>query len=293
MTGKAELFSDSRSMLGEGPFWHPLLGRLFWFDIANHTLLSAGDEGNIVDRITFRDTVSAAAVIDRETLAVAQAGALLRYDFGTDTSSTIVEIEPGDAGNRTNDGRANFAGGFWIGTMRRSGGDGRKGAGAVYQYRNGVLTTVLDGITTPNSICFTEDGRTAYFADTPTGVIRRCSLDPATGLPAGPWEDFAAPEAMGRPDGAVVDTEGYVWSARWDGSCVIRFAPDGSIDQVVELPVSRVTCPAFGGDDFRTLYVTSARQGMTDEELKREPHAGSVFAIELDVPGFPDPGIAI
>jgi sugar lactone lactonase YvrE len=223
---------------------------------------------------------------------VAQAGALLRYDFVTDTSTPIIEIEPGETGNRTNDGRANFAGGFWIGTMRRN-GEGRKGAGAVYQYRDGTLTTIAENITTPNSISFTRDGRTAYLADTPTGVIRRCALDPATGLPAGPWEDFAAPEALGGPDGAVVDTEGYVWSARWNGSCVVRFAPDGTIDQVVELPVSRVTCPAFGGDDYRTLYVTSAREGMTDEELKREPHAGSVFAIALDVPGYPDPIVRI
>jgi sugar lactone lactonase YvrE len=292
MTGKAELFSDSRCALGEGPFWHPLLGRLFWFDILNHTLLSAGDEGNIVDRITFKDTVSGAAVIDRDTLAVAQAGALLRYDFRTDTSTVIAEIEPDKPGNRTNDARTNPAGGFWIGTMLRV-GDGRKGAGAVYQYRAGELATVLENVTTPNATCFSPDGRRAYFADTGTGVIRTCAIDPATGMPAGAWQDFAAPEAMGSPDGAVVDTEGYLWSARWNGSCVIRFAPDGSIDQVVELPVSRVTCPAFGGDDYRTLYVTSAREGMSDEELRREPHAGSVFAIDLDVPGFPDPAIRL
>jgi len=86
-------------------------------------------------------------------------------------------------------------------------------------------------------------------------------------------------------DGSVVDSEGYLWNARWNGSCVLRIAPDGTIDRRIDLPVSRVSCPAFGGEDLRTLYLTTAREGMTPEELEREPHAGSVFAVRVDVPG--------
>lgn len=287
MNARAELFVDSRCELGEGPFWHPLLGRLFWFDILNQTLLSAGADGHLIDRFTFRQPASAAGVIDRETLAVATAGALLRFDLASDTGTMIVPIEEEVPGNRTNDGRVNPAGGFWIGTMSRRGGQDM-GAGAVYQYRAGELVTVIDGITIPNSICFSPDGRTAYFADTMTDTIRRCSIDPATGLPAGEWSDFASTEGLGSPDGSVVDSEGFLWNARWGGSCVVRHAPDGSVDRIVELPVSRVTCPAFGGDALKTLYITSAREGMTPEELEREPLAGSVFSIRVDVPGQPE-----
>jgi sugar lactone lactonase YvrE len=111
-------------------------------------------------------------------------------------------------------------------------------------------------------------------------------IDPDTGEPAGFWSVFADTSGdPGAPDGAVVDAEGFLWSARWGGSRVIRYAPDGRVDREVLLPVSQVTCPAFGGPDLRTLYITSASKTLTPEQLAREPHAGSVFAIELDVAG--------
>lgn len=287
MNAKAELFVDSRCMLGEGPFWHPMLKRLFWFDILNQTLLSATADGHLVDRITFKDVASAAGIIDEDHLLIAQAGALLHYEISTDTSHVVVPFEEDRVGNRPNDGRVNRAGGLWIGSMSRRGGQ-EPGAGTLYQYRDGALTVLIDSVTIPNSTCFSPDGRTAYFADTMKPLIRKVSIDPETGLPNGEWSDFASTEGRGAPDGSVVDSEGYLWNARWGAGCVVRHAPDGSVDRVVEVPASRTTCPAFGGDDLRTLFVTSAREGMSDEELAREPHAGSVFAIRVDVPGLPE-----
>ncbi len=286
MNRKAELFVDSRCELGEGPFWHPLFERLFWFDILNRTMLSAGADGHVVDRIVFKDTVSAAAVIDRDSLAVAQSGTLLRYDFATDTSAPIIDVEADVPGNRTNDSRMDRTGGFWIGTMSRK---AEAGAGGVYQYRAGQLTKVIDNIRIPNSICFSPDGRTAYFTDSGKMIVR-CALDPETGLPVGPWEDFYTMEGLGGADGSVVDSEGFIWNARWGGSAVIRISPDGKLDQVIEVPgVTRVSCPAFGGKDMKTLFLTTAREGMTPEEEQRQPHAGSVFAIEVEVPGLTEP----
>lgn len=287
MTDKAELFVDSRCMLGEGPFWHPLAKRLFWFDILNQTLFSATADGHLEDRITFKDVVSAAGVIDADHLLIAQAGALVNYELSTDTSKIVAPLEEALIGNRPNDGRVDQAGGLWIGTMSRRGGDDQ-GAGTVYQYRNGKLTTIREDITIPNSICFAPDGRTAYFADTMTNIIEKVATDPATGLPVGEWTEFARTDGLGSPDGSAVDAEGYVWNARWGAGCVVRHAPDGSVDRVVEVPgAKRTTCPAFGGDDLKTLYITSAREGMTDEETAAAPHSGSVFAIRVDVPGLP------
>lgn len=286
MNSKAELFVDSRCELGEGPFWHPLLERLFWFDILNQTMLSAGTDGHIVDRITFKDTVSAGAFIDKDSLAIAQSGALLRYDFATDSTSVIAEIDGDVPTNRTNDSRVDRSGGFWIGTMGRK---AEAGVGGVYQYRAGQTTKVIENIRIPNSICFSPDGRTAYFTDAGKMIIK-CATDPATGLPIGPWEDFFTMEGPGGADGSVVDSEGYLWNARWGGGKVIRISPDGKLDKVVEVPgVSQVSCPAFGGRDLKTLYITTAREHMTPEEIEREPHAGSVFAVELDVPGIAEP----
>lgn len=287
MTTKAELFIDSRCELGEGPFWNHLVGRLFWFDILNNTLFSAGADGRIVDRFTFDDRATAAAMVDENKLVVATAGALVELDLVAGTKRFLASLEADKVGNRSNDSRVNPAGGFWIGTMSRR-GDADVGAGAVYQYRSGQLELLFDRVTIPNSICFSPDGGTAYFTDTPTRQILKRAIDPATGLPVGDWQLFAEID-RGYPDGSVVDSEGFLWNARWEGFCVVRHAPDGSIDRVIEVPTSRPTCPAFGGADFKTLYITTAREHMSPEELAADVHAGSVFALETDVAGLPEP----
>lgn len=286
MNSKAELFVDARCELGEGPFWHPLLKRLFWFDILNCTLLSAGTDGHVHDRFTFKNNASAAGVIDADRLLIAQAGALLDFSMSKDASSIVIPLEEDRPGNRTNDGRVDRSGGLWIGTMSRRGGQ-EPGAGAIYQYRAGKLTTLLTERNIPNSTCFSPDGRRAYYTHT-GDVIFTCELDPDTGLPVSEWVPFVKLDGPGGADGSVVDAEGYLWNARWGGSCVLRIAPDGTIDRTIELPVSRVTCPAFGGDDLRTLYITTAREHMTPEQIEKEPHAGSVFAIDVEVPGQPE-----
>ena len=291
MNQQAQLFVDSRCVLGEGPFWNPLLQRLFWFDILNQTLLSATEDGQLVDRITFKDTVSAAAVVDENTLAVVQSGHMLRYRFDTDRHEIVGDIEADIPSNRSNDSRMDRSGGFWVGTMGRHGGNPK--TGAVYQWKAGTLTTILTGIGIPNSICFSPDGTRAYFTDAGR-VIQTVTLDPATGLPNGEWTTFFDGEAPGGADGSVVDSEGYLWNARWGGSCVIRFTPDGQIDRVIDVPgVTRVSCPAFGGADMKTLYLTTAREGMTDAEAQEQPTAGGVFSIRTEVAGLAEPFITL
>jgi len=287
MSDTAELFIDSRCELGEGPFWHPLQERLFWFDILNKTLFSATSGGIMVDRFTFDATVTAAAVIDHDHLAIASAAGLFKLQLSTDTRELLTPLDPDSSATRTNDGRVNAAGGLWIGTMGLK-DPGKIAAGSLYQVRSGKVTELLSDLFIPNATCFSPDGRRAYFADTIVGTIRTIETDPETGLPIGEWTEFADASHPGLPDGAVVDAEGFVWNARWEGSCVIRFAPDGRVDRVVKVPVNRPTCPAFGGKDLKTMYITTAREGMTAEQLAAEPTSGGVFAIDLDVPGQPE-----
>jgi sugar lactone lactonase YvrE len=273
--------------LGEGPIWHPLLGRLFWFDIINCQLLSATANGAMVDHFQFEEAVAAAGVIDATNLAIFSETGLFQLDLRTGKRSPIIAIEADDPDTRSNDSRVNPAGGFWLGTMSKT--DSSKRNGSLYQYRAGRLDKLLGNISVPNSTCFSPDGRTAYFTGTIPETIVKCTIDPATGLPVGEWTTFASTAGQpGGPDGSVIDSAGYLWNARWNGSCVVRYAPDGSVDRIIELPVSRVTCPAFGGDDLKTLYITSAREGLSDEELALQPHAGSVFSIRVDVPGLPE-----
>jgi sugar lactone lactonase YvrE len=285
MTDHAELFIDCRNQLGEGPFWHRLRNELFWFDILGQKLFSAGADGAIRRTWNLPEITTAAAVLDIDTLAIATETGLKRFSL---TDGTVLDvlapIEADDHSTRTNDSRVDRTGGFWIGTMRKEEDDA---VGAVYHYKHGKLSVLRPNVKIPNSTCFSPDGRTAYFADTPTKQILKVETDPGTGVPVGEWTLFAdVSDHRGFPDGSVVDAEGFLWNARWGGNCVVRHAPDGSVDRVVELPVSQVTCPAFGGPDLSTLYITSARKTLTPEQLAEQPHAGSVFVFEPGVKGL-------
>lgn len=283
MSDTAKLFIDCRNALGEGPIWHPDRSELLWFDIVGQTFNAANAKGETLNTWSFGEPVAAAAVISKSDVAVVTASKLIRFNLDTGAQTDIVSIEADNPVTRSNDSRVNPAGGFWIGTMGRSAEDG---AGAVYQYRAGELKTLMTNITIPNATCFSPDGTIAYWTDTLTQNIRKCAISAETGLPVGDWEDHIdTSDQPGGPDGAVVDSEGYLWNARWGGYCVVRHAPDGSIDRTIKLPVSNVTCPAFGGPDLKTLYITTAREGLSAEELTKQPTAGSIFAIDVDVPG--------
>jgi sugar lactone lactonase YvrE len=289
VTDAAKLLIDSRCALGEGPFWHPLREALFWFDINAFKLHAAAADGTMIRTWSFDEHVAAAAVIDRNRLAVATETGLVQLDLQTNERQVLMPLEADQTATRTNDSRVDRTGGFWISTMLKDEGDP---GGTVYRFREGKIETLIEKVAIPNSICFSPDGRIAYFTDTPTRRILQC--DTVDGVPVGDWRLFAdASDHRGYPDGSVTDSAGYVWNARWGGSCVVRHAPDGSIDRIVELPVSQVTCPAFGGPDYKTLFITTANKTLSPEQLAREPQAGGVFAIEVDVPGLPEPALVL
>lgn len=201
-------------------------------------------------------------------------------------SDPLVTIEAGPPQNRLNDLRCDRSGNLWIGTMWDF---GKRVAGALYRVAPDFsVTCVRRDIRVPNALALSPDGRTLYFADTGTGWIEQAELDDVTGLP-GPWRPFAAPDAApGRPDGATVDAEGYIWSARIGGGCLARFTRDGRLDRIVPLPVSKPTACAFGSADLRTLYITTASQGLSAENRAHEPLAGRVLAIRPGVEGLPE-----
>ena len=291
MSQTARLLLDSQCALGEGPIWHAGRQQLFFFDINEQTLFAVTAAGEIADSWLFNETVAAAAILDEHTLVLATDTGLKEFDLTTGGMNRINEIEADNPDTRTNDSRVHPSGAFWIGTMKRA--EDEPG-GAVYHYRAGVLATIKSGVKIPNATCFSPDGRIAYWSDTPTRKIMQVATDPATGLPVGEWTLFAdVSEGRGYPDGAVVDSQGYLWNAKWGGSCVVRHAPDGSIDRIVEVPVSQVTCPAFGGPDLKTMFITTANKNLSAEQLAAEKVAGGLFALEVDVAGQPEATIAL
>ena len=292
MSQTAKLLLDSQCQLGEGPIWHAGRQQLFFFDINEQTLFAVTAQGEIADSWLFNEYIAAAAIVDDNTLVLATDTGLKEFDLNTGGMNRINEIESDNAQTRSNDSRVHPSGAFWIGTMDNGPDEGA--IGAVYHYRAGTLTTLKSGIKIPNATCFSPDGRIAYWTDTPTKQIMQVETDPATGLPIGEWTLFAdVSEGRGYPDGAVVDSEGFLWNAKWGGSCVVRHAPDGSIDRVIEVPVSQVTCPAFGGPDLKTLFITTAAKNLTDIQLASEQHAGSLFVIDLDIAGLPETPITL
>jgi sugar lactone lactonase YvrE len=203
-------FDERACILGEGPLWHPEREQLFWFDIMGKRLLTRTEDGP--EEWRFDRHVSAAGWVDRDVLLVASETDLFRLDLATGAQDIVAPLEAENGVTRSNDGRADPFGGFWIGTM---GKNAEPGAGALYRYYRGEVVELRAGITIPNATCFAPDGRHAYFADTQEHVVWRMSLD-GEGWPESDWEIWLDHRESGlNPDGAVVDAEGRFWCAEW------------------------------------------------------------------------------
>lgn len=281
------LFDDRVCELGEGPFWHPLREALFWFDILGKRLLCRGADGP--REWQFAEMVSAAGVIDRDELLIASETALFRFNLETGVRRDVVAMEADDPATRSNDGRTDPMGGFWIGTMGKVEGPEEPRRGSIYRFFGGELRRLYSGIGVSNAICFAPGGRVAFFSDTPTRQVMRVALD-AEGWPAGEPEVFLDLTAEGLlPDGAVIDAEGVMWLAQWEAGRVAAYGPEGQFLREFPFPAPHTTCPAFGGPDLATLFCTSARVGLAEDERLDWPRAGMTFAVPSGTRGQPVP----
>lgn len=276
-------FQAVQCRLGEGALWANQ--RLYWFDILSKQLHSCAEDASDHQVIALPEYFSAAALTNTDDLLLASETGLWRFNPITQALTKLIEIEADNPITRSNDGRADRHGGFWLGTM---GKQAQSGAGALYRYYQGEVTCLYTGITISNSICFAPDGSKAYFADTALHTIYQWKLD-TKGFPLGEptvFIDLSAEQLS--PDGSVIDSAGFLWNAQWGSSRVVRYSPLGQIDMVVGLPVTQPACPAFGGKDLKRLYVTSATVDLSTEALAHEPLAGSVFEVPLAVAGYPE-----
>lgn len=284
------IFDARPCELGEGALWHPERRQLFWFDILGKKLHTVGREGP--QTWSFVELVSAAGWVTRDHLLIAGERDLFLFELESEEIETLAELEAGNPRTRSNDGRADRQGGFWIGTMGKRGGDD-PGAGSIYRWYRGELRKLFGGLTIPNSICFAPDGRTAYFADTVTQKINRVALD-ADGWPSGEPQVFVDLAAEGLfPDGATVDAAGNLWSAQWGAGRVACYSPAGAFLRAVPVDAPHTSCPAFGGPDFTTLFVTTAREHMDAAALARAPLSGQTFALPDIATGLPEPRVIL
>ena len=267
------VFDPTVCHLGEGPLWHPERQSLFWFDILNKQMFG---EGKLHQ---FEAHVSAAGWVDHNTLLIASERELFSFHLETGERNHIAPLEADNPVTRSNDGRADPYGGFWIGSM---GKQTQRGAGAIHRYYRGTVETLFENITVANAICFSPDGQFAHYTDTPTQQVMRVRLD-AEGWPMDGGEVFVDTQAEGFfPDGAVMDAEGCLWVAHWGHGRVARYDPQGVFMGAVTVPGKRTTCPAFGGSDLSTLFVTTATMGMGETA---GPQDGQTFMIETQAKG--------
>jgi sugar lactone lactonase YvrE len=207
------------------------------------------------------------------------------FDPESGLKSPIIRPEGLAAGMRLNDGRVDRQGRFWAGAIVEDSSLGR--TGCLYCLQDGVIRTRESGLAISNGICWSPDSAWFYFADSGRRIIWRYAFDAVTGRISEP-RVFARTADPACPDGAAVDAQGYVWSAQWGGGCVVRYAPDGRIDRVLEVPASQPTCVAFGGPDLGLLFVTTARVGLSRDALAAQTGAGDVLVYNVQVQGLPE-----
>ena len=274
----------SEALLGEGPRWDAATGRLLWVDIEGRALHVFDSTGGGDRAIPLGSRVSAAAPTEAGDVLVALADRLAVIDLQDESVRTLVEL-PHGRGMRLNDGACDPVGRFWVGSMAL---DEAAGAGALYRYsRGGGLDRVLEGVTLSNGLGWSPDGTVMYYVDSMTYRVDVFDFDCDTGAVSDRRPLIAIEEGAGIPDGLAVDDEGGIWVALWGGGAVHRYGPAGALDRVLAVPTDNVTACCFGGDDGRSLYITTASVGLSAEQRRRQSLAGSVFVIEADVSGPP------
>ena len=274
----------AEAVLGEGPRWDAEAGRLLWVDIEAGEL-HRFDPASGEDRaIALGARVGAAAPTRGGEVLVALADRLAVVDLDDESVRTLVEIPHGDS-MRMNDGACDPAGRFWIGSVAL---DFAPGVACLYRYScDEGLERVVGDVTISNGLGWTPDGRGLYYVDSMTYRIDLFDFDVATGAISGRRPFVAIERGAGIPDGLAVDDDGCVWVALWGGGAVRRYDPGGGLDRVVAVPAEKVTACCFGGDDGRSLYVTTASFELTAEARVQQPLAGSVFVTDAGVSGPP------
>jgi sugar lactone lactonase YvrE len=281
--------SATPGLLSEGPRWHAERGELLWVDIVGSTLhrarLDADGLLEVVASVQFDRMVGAVAPALGGGYVLAAGAGFLFADASGDVRE-LAQPEAGRADVRMNDGACDPQGRFWAGTMAR---DESSGAGVLYRLElDGTCTTVLAGLTISNGIGWSPDGTVMYLSDSGTSSIDKFDFDPVTGEIGGRRTIVQIPEPGVAPDGLTVDEAGDIWVALWGGAALRRYSPDGSLIATLPVPVDRPTSCAFGGPDRATLFITTARHGLNEAALARQPDAGRVFRVDgLGVSGAP------
>jgi sugar lactone lactonase YvrE len=280
------LAGDAR--IGEGPVWSAEERALYWTEIHGFRLHRLDTVTGQVRTWPMKEKVASFALCEGGGLVAALHGGFALIDLGDDTLIRLAQPFGPELEVHLNDGRCDRSGRhFWSGSLHEP---RTKQNGALFRLAgDGTAAEMAGGVIASNGIAFSPDNRVLYYADSRGPVVWAFDHDGTTGAISNRRLFAAIPAGEGMPDGAAVDSEGCYWSARFLGRRIVRYRPDGSIDRTVPMPVTNATMMAFGGPDYRTLYITTGRGALDSAALAAEPWAGGILAMTVDVPGLPEP----
>ncbi|MBM3596718.1 MAG: SMP-30/gluconolactonase/LRE family protein [Alphaproteobacteria bacterium] len=283
MSEQASCIWPAGAVLGEGPLWHPREKRLYWVDIKQPAVHAINPATGA--RRSWPMPEDIGCIVPRRGggfIAGLKTG-FARIDLDRGSIERIGNPEPDQPGNRFNDGKCDGAGRFWAGTMDDQ---VKRPTGWLYCLDTQGKWTRRDGpYPCTNGPAFSPDDRTLYHTDTMGRTVYAFDLG-ADGTPSRKRAFVRFAEVDGYPDGMTVDSGGCVWVAHWGGWRVTRFRPDGTAERTIRLPVAQVTSCAFGEEDLRTLYITTASTGLSWAEREAQPLAGGLFAVRTDTAGL-------
>ena len=291
---KVELYNDCKNLLGEGITWSADQENLYWLDVVIPSkLFQLHLPTNKLSTFIMPEMISSISIRSKKDLIIASQYGVYNYNLTSNNFTRLIETEPLLKFNRSNDGASDIKGRFWFGTMQNNlDEEGQdipitKNSGSLYRLNTDLtLDKIESNLGIPNTFIWNPDNTKFYFTDSMEEIIYSYDFDEESGEITNKTK-FATFN-RGIPDGSTMDSEGFVWNCRWGGSCVVRFDPLGRVDRVLEVPVENVTNCVFGGKDLKTLFITTARQGLSKEYVTKNPYAGSLFAIDLSIKGIED-----
>ena len=284
---KVELFKDVKNSLGEGITWSSLNSCIYWLDIMPKSVLFKIDlYSNKLETFDLPEFVTASSIISNNEIALVSNNGVNRFDFNTNSYERIIDVEKDIPLNRSNDGASDARGRLWFGTMQNNfNKDGSAKSldtksGNLYCLSGNQLNVVEKNLGIPNTFVWSPDNSKFYFADTIDGSLLEYKFNLDEGILSDKKNFFNFDR--GAPDGSTIDSEGFIWNCRWGGSCVVKIDPKGRVDQIYELPVENVTNCVFGGNDLKTLFITTANNS------DKNKYDGSLFALNVNTPGIED-----
>ena len=282
-----ELFKDVKNSLGEGITWSSVDSCVYWLDIKPKSVLFKIDlYSNKLETFDLPEFVTASSIISNNEIALVSNNGVNKFDFNTNSYERIIDVEKNIPTNRSNDGASDAKGRLWFGTMQNNfNQDGsakslNAKSGSLYCLSDNKINIVEKNLGIPNTFVWSPDNSKFYFADTIDGSLLEYKFNLDEGILSDKKIFFNFDR--GAPDGSTIDSEGFIWNCRWGGSCVVKIDPKGRVDQIYELPVENVTNCVFGGNDLKTLFITTANNS------DKNKYDGSLFALNVNTPGIED-----